>query len=83
MAEQFSTFVADWSRKWQYLLDKSSPHPLYRWIVFGAVLILYLLRVYLLDGMYIVSRLHGFKATYTYLIILIHCSNHIMYSVLR
>lgn len=36
-------------------MDKSSPHVLYRWILFAVVLTLYLLRVYYLNGWFIVT----------------------------
>lgn len=55
MSEQAASIIADWRRKWQYLLDKSSPHPLYRWIGFSAVLAVYIVRIYLLEGFYIVT----------------------------
>jgi hypothetical protein len=41
--------------KFQYLLDKSSPHVLYRWLSFCLSLYFYLLRVYLVNGWYIVT----------------------------
>lgn len=44
-----------WTKKWQYLLDKSSPHVLYRWIAFVFLFSLYVLRVYLLNGWFIVT----------------------------
>lgn len=43
------------SRKWQYVLDKSSPKVLYRWIGFVILLMLYVLRVYYLNGWFIVT----------------------------
>ena len=43
------------SRKVQYLLDKSSPHVLFRWLGFAVLLSLYLLRVFLLNGWFIVT----------------------------
>lgn len=43
------------SRKWQYLLDKSSPHWGYRWLVFGLLFFNYLVRAYFLGGWYIVT----------------------------
>lgn len=43
------------ARKWQYILDKSSPHVVYRWVMFAVVLSLYILRVYLVNGWYIVT----------------------------
>ncbi len=54
--ESESTGVFDtYSRKWQYLLDKSSPHVLYRWLGFGALFALYVLRAYYANGWYIVT----------------------------
>ncbi|PIA56591.1 hypothetical protein AQUCO_00700735v1 [Aquilegia coerulea] len=54
-----SSFLTDWtygiSRKYQYLLDKSTPHVLRRWIGFGFVALIYIIRVYFLEGFYIVS----------------------------
>jgi len=34
----------------QVLLDKSTPHALYRWLALAAVLLIYAVRVYLLQG---------------------------------
>lgn len=48
-------FFESFSRKWQYVLDKSSPLVLYRWIFFTAVLSAYVLRVYYLNGWFIVT----------------------------
>lgn len=48
-------FVEVWTKKWQYLLDKSSPHVLYRWISFVVIFALYFLRVYFLNGWFIVT----------------------------
>ena len=48
-------FLEDASRKWQYVLDKSSPHMLYRWIVFVVVFLVYFSRVYFLQGWFIVT----------------------------
>jgi hypothetical protein len=53
-AEKPSTFE-EFSRRWQYILDKSSPHVLYRWIFFGFVFTLYILRAYFANGWYIVT----------------------------
>lgn len=44
-----------WNRKFQYVLDKSSPHPVFRWLFFLFCLMIYTLRVYLINGWYIVS----------------------------
>ncbi|KAA8547149.1 hypothetical protein F0562_003585 [Nyssa sinensis] len=43
------------SRRYQHLLDKSTPHVLYRWIAFLAIAIIYVIRVYFVQGFYIVS----------------------------
>lgn len=48
-------FVENLTRKYQYLLDRSSPHVLYRWIFFVAIFAGYLLRVYYLNGWFIVT----------------------------
>ena len=59
----------EWARKYQYLLDKSSPHIMYRWVVFGVCLLAYLIRVYSLEaffvvtyglGIYLLNQLIGF-----------------------
>ncbi|XP_058081012.1 protein RER1A-like [Magnolia sinica] len=54
-----SSVVSQWtatiSRRYQHLLDKSTPHVLRRWTAFGAIALLYVLRVYLIQGFYIVS----------------------------
>mmetsp|Transcript_24232 Transcript_24232/g.33224 ORF Transcript_24232/g.33224 Transcript_24232/m.33224 type:complete len:185 (-) Transcript_24232:74-628(-) len=51
-----TTGVLDtWSRKLQYVLDKSSPLVLYRWIFCSVVLSIYCLRVYYLNGWFIVT----------------------------
>ena len=48
-------FFQGWSRKWQYILDKSSPHYTYRWIFFFICAILYIIRAYYANGWYIVT----------------------------
>ncbi|KAL5714026.1 Protein rer1a [Ranunculus cassubicifolius] len=54
-----SSFISDWthnvSRRYQHLLDKSTPHVLRRWIGFGLIALIYMIRVYFLEGFYIVS----------------------------
>ena len=47
--------IQDFSKRWQYLLDKSSPHVLNRWLVFGGVFALYILRAYFANGWFIVT----------------------------
>ena len=48
-------FLESLSKKWQYLLDKSSPLVLYRWIFFLFILSTYVLRVYYVNGWFIVT----------------------------
>ena len=43
------------SRKYQHLLDKSTPFILNRWIGFLGVAFIYIVRVYFIQGFYIVS----------------------------
>ncbi len=42
-------------RRLQHVLDKTTPHKMYRWIGFAAFLSLYVLRVYSTGGFYIVT----------------------------
>ena len=48
-------FAESFNRKWQYFLDKTSPHVLLRWLISFIVFSTYVLRVYLLNGWYIVT----------------------------
>ncbi|GER28569.1 Rer1 family protein [Striga asiatica] len=43
------------SKLFQYYLDKSTPHSLYRWIATFSLVCVYALRVYYLQGFYIVT----------------------------
>ncbi|KAK9113084.1 hypothetical protein Scep_020603 [Stephania cephalantha] len=45
----------DFSRAFQYYLDRSTPHTMQRWIGTLAVASIYVLRVYYVQGFYIVS----------------------------
>ncbi|KAG5535574.1 hypothetical protein RHGRI_023369 [Rhododendron griersonianum] len=47
------------SRRFQHLLDKSTPFVLHRWLAFAAVAIVYAVRVYFVEGFYIVSYALG------------------------
>ncbi|XP_042508900.1 protein RER1A-like [Macadamia integrifolia] len=51
--------VSQWnfavSRRYQYLLDKSTPHVLRRWISFAVIAAVYVIRVVFIQGFYIVS----------------------------
>lgn len=54
-----SSPVAQWGhevwRMFQYYLDKTTPHTVYRWIGSAAVVAIYCLRVFYVEGFYIVS----------------------------
>ena len=54
-AEVSNSNVQEIAKKFQYLLDKASPHILYRWIAFGISLSLYFWRVYLIGAFFIVT----------------------------
>jgi len=54
-ASAFEKFTAQSSRKFQELLDRSTVHLIPRWILFSVIVFCYLLRVYLLNGWYIVT----------------------------
>ena len=45
----------DFSKAFQYYLDRSTPHTLYRWLGTLAVALIYVLRVYIVQGFYVVS----------------------------
>ncbi|CAN6541895.1 hypothetical protein FF1_018794 [Malus domestica] len=51
--------VSDWSygvsRRYQHVLDRTTPHVLYRWLACLAAALIYVLRVYLVQGFYVVS----------------------------
>lgn len=42
-------------KKWQYVMDKLSPQIALRWGIFSATFLIYFLRVYLVNGWYIVT----------------------------
>ncbi|XP_018847405.1 protein RER1A-like [Juglans regia] len=54
-----ATAISRWSfrvsQRYQHLLDKSTPYVLHRWIAFLMVASVYVLRVYVVQGFYIVS----------------------------
>ncbi|CAI9267089.1 unnamed protein product [Lactuca saligna] len=58
-ADLKSSSLSEWtftvSRRYQHLLDKSTPHVLHRWIGFAVVLFIYALRVYFVQGFYIIT----------------------------
>ncbi|KAL4645162.1 hypothetical protein ACB092_02G216400 [Castanea dentata] len=45
----------DFSKMFQYYLDRSTPHPLQRWLGTLAVAMVYVLRVYSVQGFYVIS----------------------------
>ncbi|KAI3842161.1 hypothetical protein MKX03_012769 [Papaver bracteatum] len=45
----------DFSMAFQYCLDKSTPHPVQRWIGTLVAALIYILRVYYVQGFYIIS----------------------------
>jgi len=50
-----STVVEEWTRKYQYVLDRLSPQLAVRWGIFAGVMLLYLVRVFTVSGWYIVT----------------------------
>lgn len=54
-----SSAMTQWShetwRRYQYLLDKTTPLVLYRWISLAAIACIYALRVYFVQGFYIIT----------------------------
>uniref|UniRef100_A0A803KY19 Uncharacterized protein n=1 Tax=Chenopodium quinoa TaxID=63459 RepID=A0A803KY19_CHEQI len=58
-SETPATVAARWSfmvsQRFQHYLDKSTPHMLYRWIAFFVIALGYAIRVYFVQGFYIVS----------------------------
>lgn len=53
--EKVAGFAERIATKWQFLLDKSSPLITARWFGFVVSLYIYILRVYLVNGWYIVT----------------------------
>lgn len=43
------------ARKWQHWLDLSAPHTMPRWCLSAVVMLIYCLRVYLINGWYIIT----------------------------
>jgi len=55
MYHRVAVFMEKGKRAVQYYLDKSAPYIAYRWAALLAVVLLYFVRVYLLEGFYIVT----------------------------
>lgn len=54
-AAPVNQWVTDVSRVYQYYLDKSTPHTTYRWIGTLVLIVIFALRVYYVQGFYIIS----------------------------
>jgi hypothetical protein len=52
-------FIETTHKKWQYVMDKLSPQIALRWGIFSGVFFIYFLRVYLVNGWYIVTYALG------------------------
>lgn len=46
---------SDFSRAFQFYLDRSTPHPMQRWLGTGVAAAIYILRVYYVQGFYVIS----------------------------
>lgn len=51
----FAQWKNDCSRTFQYYLDRSTPHPMRRWLGTLAAAAIYVLRVYCVQGFYVVT----------------------------
>ncbi|KAM7514369.1 hypothetical protein LguiA_003952 [Lonicera macranthoides] len=51
----FQRWTSTLSRRYQHLLDKSTPFVLRRWIAFSTIAFIYSVRVYLVQGYYIIT----------------------------
>jgi hypothetical protein len=54
-ASALSQWMFNISRRFQHVLDKSVPHILHRWIGCFAMVLIYALRVYFVEGFYIIT----------------------------
>ncbi|KAK4803804.1 hypothetical protein SAY86_003621 [Trapa natans] len=50
-----NTWAHDLWRMYQFYLDKSTPHATYRWIGTLLIVVIYVIRVYYVEGFYVVS----------------------------
>jgi len=56
---QTDGYVESTRKKWQYVMDKLSPQIGLRWVIFSVTFFIYLLRVYVVNGWYIVTYALG------------------------
>lgn len=58
-----SSAVSQWtftlSQRYQHLLDKSTPQVLYRWIFFAVIAFIFAIRVFMVQGFYIITYALG------------------------
>lgn len=58
-----SSALSQWtftlSQRYQHLLDKSTPQVLYRWIFFAAIAFIFAIRVFMVQGFYIITYALG------------------------
>ncbi|XP_021273823.1 protein RER1B [Herrania umbratica] len=54
-AAPFVQWKSEFSRRFQYFLDRSTPHTMRRWLGTLAVAMIYVLRVYYVQGFYVIS----------------------------
>lgn len=61
--ESSSSALSQWShtvsRRYQHLLDKSTPHVLRRWMGFSGIVFIYAIRVYFVQGFYVITYALG------------------------
>lgn len=55
----FCQWTSSASLSFQHFLDKTTPYLLYRWIAFFFIAVLYVVRVYLVEGFYVISYALG------------------------
>ncbi|XP_059279370.1 protein RER1A-like [Lycium ferocissimum] len=59
VSSSISHFTFTLSQRYQHLLDKSTPQVLYRWIFFGLIALIYAVRVFMVQGFYIITYALG------------------------
>lgn len=50
-----SHLIFTMNQRFQHVLDKSTPQVLYRWVFFAVIAFIYAIRVYLVEGYYIIT----------------------------